>query len=411
MTWDVVIAGAGPAGTVAATILARAGVRVLIIDRARFPRDKLCGDSLNPGTLAVLHRHNLAGWIEQHGRPLDGMLVCGHAGARVAGRYPRALCGRTIRRRELDQWLLGEAIRAGAQFEPCVTVRSAVFGTGSKTDGADRVVGIRIDSETRKHVFVPSRVTIAADGRRSTLTFGLGLAAHPGHPRRWAIGAYFDGVADISQYGEMHVRPGEYIGVAPMPNTLANVCAVGTRATLTQLSTPAKALLTAICRDEGLRGRFDGARLASRPVILGPLAVDTRAAGMPGLLLAGDAAGFIDPITGDGLRFAIRGAELAAEVALEMLNTGSPHGHVTLAQRRRKAFRGKWLFNRALRRLVDSPAALHGASVAASIAPAAIQGLVAIAGDCGTLNGNLHGTYCDDCGHVDGRASAHSHAR
>ena len=53
---DVLIAGAGPAGAMAATVLARAGVRVLVLDRARFPRDKLCGDTLNPGALAILSR-------------------------------------------------------------------------------------------------------------------------------------------------------------------------------------------------------------------------------------------------------------------------------------------------------------------------------------------------------------------
>ena len=57
---DVLIAGAGPAGTIAATILARAGTRVMVVDRARFPRDKLCGDTLNPGALAVLQRLGLA---------------------------------------------------------------------------------------------------------------------------------------------------------------------------------------------------------------------------------------------------------------------------------------------------------------------------------------------------------------
>ncbi|HEY7446249.1 MAG TPA: FAD-dependent monooxygenase, partial [Vicinamibacterales bacterium] len=62
--WDVLIAGAGPAGSIAATLLARAGARVLLLDRARFPRDKLCGDSLNPGTLALLRRLNVSAWID-----------------------------------------------------------------------------------------------------------------------------------------------------------------------------------------------------------------------------------------------------------------------------------------------------------------------------------------------------------
>src|SRR5688500_1721758 len=67
--WDVVIAGAGPAGSITATLLARAGARVLLLDRARFPREKLCGDTVNPGTVARLRALSLAGWIETHGLP------------------------------------------------------------------------------------------------------------------------------------------------------------------------------------------------------------------------------------------------------------------------------------------------------------------------------------------------------
>src|SRR5436309_10108606 len=115
--WDAVIAGAGPAGALAATILARSGARVLVVDRARFPRDKLCGDSLNPGTINLLRRLNLSSWIETHGLPIEGMRLSGPAGGRAEGRYPRGLLGRTAMRRDFDQWLIGEAVRAGAQFD------------------------------------------------------------------------------------------------------------------------------------------------------------------------------------------------------------------------------------------------------------------------------------------------------
>src|SRR6185503_16886808 len=87
-----------------------------------------------------------------------------------------------------------------------------------------------------------ARVTIAADGRRSTIAFGLGLARHPDQPRRWAIGGYFEGVRHVSDttqtgpvsdtcltpsvMGEMHVRRGRYIGVAPVPGGVTNVCLV-----------------------------------------------------------------------------------------------------------------------------------------------------------------------------------------
>ncbi len=409
VTWDVLIAGAGPAGTVAATILARAGARVLVVDRARFPRDKLCGDSINPGALSILRRWNLASSIERHGVPVDGMLVCGEAGVQIAAPYPKPLQGRTVIRRDLDYWLLEEAIRAGAQFEERVTVVRALMHPERKCMDGERVGGVVIKSRSGGEVPIRARVTIAADGRRSTLAFGLRLSTQPNWPRRWAVGAYFEGVSGNSSMGEMHIRPGSYVGVAPLPNGLTNICAVGTPATLTYLDDPKRALRNAIDREAALRDRLAGARLATRPIVLGPLAVDTRSAGVAGLLLAGDAAGFIDPITGDGLRFAVKGAELAAEAALKTLALDDPQMHLALARRRRSTFASKWRFNRTLRRLVDSRAALRAGTLVATLAPSSIRALVAMAGDCATLDrSSLNGS---DRWDVDCRASESPYAR
>src|SRR5262245_56569640 len=102
---DVLVVGAGPAGAIAGLALARAGARVRIIDRAAFPRDKLCGDTVNPGTLAALRRLGVSAEIEARGLPVDGMLVTGED-AGIVGRYPRGLLGRAIVRRDLDGCLL-----------------------------------------------------------------------------------------------------------------------------------------------------------------------------------------------------------------------------------------------------------------------------------------------------------------
>jgi menaquinone-9 beta-reductase len=405
--WDVVIAGAGPAGTVAATILARAGARVLIVDRARFPRDKLCGDSINPGTLALLRRLNLADPVERYGFPLEGMRVCGPSGIQVRAVYPRSLLGRTVMRCELDKWLLDEAIRAGAQFADGVSVRRPLLHTQPRGSGCC-VRGIVVSSPVRGEVPLEARVTIAADGRRSALAFALKLASHPHRPRRWAVGAYFESVAGSPMMGEMHIRPGEYVGLAPLPRGLTNICVVGTPDRLAYLDDPLRVLRAAIDGNRALRERFENVRPVTRPVVLGPLAVDTRAAGAPGLLLAGDAAGFVDPMTGDGLRFAVRGAELAAEAALEVLETGRLEAYLTLAKRRRAVFGSKWRFNRALRHVVDSRAAVRLAALGASIAPAYVRMLVAIAGDCSTLNGRS--SNGSDRSDVNRSASAHPHA-
>jgi flavin-dependent dehydrogenase len=108
--------------------------------------------------------------------------------------------------------------------------------------------------------------------------------------------------------------------------------------------------------------------------------VDCRSAGCPGLLLAGDAAGFIDPMTGDGLRFAIRGGELAAEAALRELSNGVA-ACASLQVERAKEFAMKWRMNRGLRALVASPRALNVASQVSRGWKAPIRMLVRLAGD------------------------------
>ena len=131
-----------------------------------------------------------------------------------------------------------------------------------------------------------------------------------------------------------------------------------------------------------LRDRFAGAQLLQRPVVLGPLAVDVQPPAVDGLLLAGDAAGFVDPITGDGLRFAVRGGELAAIAALEALEHGWAGVHARLAARRRREFQAKQRFNRTLRALVGSPRGVGAAAFGARLLPGIFRNIIRKAGDC-----------------------------
>ena len=427
MTSDVVIVGAGPAGTSAGIVLARAGARVRILDRAAFPRDKLCGDTINPGALARLRALGVAGAIESRGLRVVGMRVTGASGIAVEGRYSEGLFGCAIRRRDLDQVLLEEAVRAGCQFDPGVAVRGVVI----RESGGRRIVtGVLIGGGRRGHeASISAPVIIAADGRHSTIAFGLGLAQHPASPRRWAIGAYFGDlvpercrssagavpescqsnvdirvtgagvvpescrsrvgvvsespVGESPVVGEMHIRAGRYIGVAPVPGGLTNVCLVRPSGPADpELADPTALLRRELARDPLLADRAAAARLVAPPSVLGPLAVDVAPAAISGLLLAGDAGGFIDPMTGDGLRFAIHGGELAAAAALDALAGGWAGVHARLRARRARAFAGKWRFNRALRAIVSSPRAIDAAMLGSRIAPAIMRAVIARAGDC-----------------------------
>ena len=375
--FDVIVCGAGPAGSVAATLLARGGARVLVVDRARFPRDKLCGDTINPGTVAALRRLQLASRFESRALDVHGMIVTGERDVRVCGDYGDGAHGLALSRRDLDQALLEEAIAAGARVEEGVLVRAPLVDpTGGRV-----VRGIVVAGRDGRDVRIPSPLVIAADGRRSRLALALKLARQPAAPRRWAIGAYFDGVLGLTSYGEMHVRRGRYIGIAPLPGGVANVCLV--TADRGGLKDPLAVLRAALASDAQIAERMADAGMIAPPIVLGPLALDASAAGVPGLLLAGDAAGFIDPITGDGLRFAVVGAELAAHVALGRCARRLRTPHRTLARLRRRQFAAKWRFNRTLRRLVGSPRALEAAGFAAATAPALLRRTIAFAGVVG----------------------------
>jgi len=375
---DVIVVGAGPAGSIAAMLLARAGARVRLIDRETFPRAKLCGDTVNPGTLAILRRLRASAGVEERGLRIDGMVVTGERGIAIEGRYPHGLHGRALLRRELDWQLLQQAVDAGAMFEPGVAVRGPLV----EANGTRRVTGVVLDGR-RAERRLTARVTIAADGRPSTTAFGLGLARHPARPRRWAVGAYYQNVAGSTTFGEMHVRRGRYIGVAPLPGGLTNVCLVQpSQPADASLRDPAGLLRDVLAHDLLLCERFASARAIAAPVVLGPLAVDHVDASLDGLLLAGDASGFVDPMTGDGLRFAVRGAELAADAALAALKHGWSGIHQQLGAARRREFAGKWRFNRALRALVASPRAIEAAAFGARLAPAVMRAVIARAGDC-----------------------------
>ncbi len=374
---DALVAGAGPAGAIAALVLARAGARVLIIDRDEFPRDKLCGDTLNPGAVALLASLNLTGGPLASAKRLTGMRVTGpHSG--VAAGYANGAAALALTRRDLDAWLLDEAIRAGARFESGLVARRAL------TDGSDGVPSVRglvltKRSDPASELRLPGLLTIAADGRRSVVARSLGLVSNRTIPRRWAFGAYASGVAGMSDMGEMHIRSGRYIGLAPVAGDVTNVCVVTGPAPDGRL--PIDIIRRALDREPALRSRFTDAAFHDRVRVLGPLAVDVKTAGACGLLLAGDAAGFIDPMTGDGLHIAMTGAVLAATEAVQTLEHGDFAGAATrLAARRREALGSKMRFNRTLRWLVDSASAMRVADAGAIVAPAAIRAAIRYAG-------------------------------
>jgi flavin-dependent dehydrogenase len=302
------------------------------------------------------------------------MLVSGD-GVRVAGAYDDGQGGIAISRRILDERLVSAAAAAGVRVEEGVLVQRPLTDVHG---GA--VLGLELSTADGNVEQRHAAITIAADGRTSRVARMTSLARTAARPRRWAVGAIFEGVTGLTKFGEMHVREDRYVGIAPLPGGLANACVVtADRDALRDQDL----LLRSLRRERDIADRFKDARMVSGVTILGPLAIETTAAGMPGLLLAGDAAGFIDPMTGDGLRFAFRGGELAAHESLRALEAGWNGAHVRLLAARRREFGAKWRFNRSLRALASSPAAVRAAGLFATISPAALRHVIRYAGDAG----------------------------
>jgi flavin-dependent dehydrogenase len=376
---DVLVAGAGPAGSLAALLLTRAGARVTMVERARFPRPKLCGDTLNPGAVAILSRHLDIAPLAGQALPIRGMLLTGPGPTSVRGRYGAGERGLAVMRETLDHWLVETAVAAGARLVEETTVTEPIV----EPDGI--VIGARTRDRHGTAREYCARMTIGADGRRSRLAAAQGMTRLARRPRRWAIGAYFDGVDGLSDLGEMHVRAGHYLGVAPSPTGSANACLVQPLAAGDRWPRPEDLLASRLSRDVLLAPRFRRARRVTAVHVLGPMAIDPVRSACPGLLLAGDASGFVDPMTGDGIRLALSGAELAARTALAVLNgRRSPTDAAADFNREcRRLLAPKRRFNRALRALVSSSGAIGVSATAAGWCPAAFTALIRHAGDCG----------------------------
>ena len=374
---DVIIAGAGPAGALSAYLLASRGARVTVVDRCRFPRPKLCGDTVNPGALALLDGHLPLRSLLAAGRPIDGMLLTGPGGVRVHGRYGRQRQGLAIAREVFDAWLLEAAVRAGARFREATTVVGAVLADEGGVGGVEVRAGGR--GETLR-----ARMTIGAEGRRSLLARTLGGGRLATRPRRWAVGQYFDEVEGLGAAGEMHVREGYYLGVSPAGDGRANACLVAPAGVPGgSWADPARLLADRLAADALLSTRFARARANGPARVMGPLAVQASHPGGPGVLLAGDAVGFVDPMTGDGIHLALQTAEEAVRViGLVLEGQVTPRdAHAAYARAVARRLGRKRQFNRVLRGLVDSPRAVRAAAVAARLCPPAFEAVIRYAGD------------------------------
>lgn len=366
---DVIVVGGGPAGASTAFALVRAGANVLVVDRERFPRDKACAEYLSPQASRVLNDMGVLARIEERGPShLAGMIVRAPSGRQLRGDFAARHGyhgfrdrGLAMRRRVLDLMLLDAARGAGAR----VTEQTRV--TDILRDGRGRVRGVLVSSGGGAREIVAPLV-VGADGLRSVVGRRLGLIRSGRFPRRIALVSHWRGIADVGEYGEMHVERDGYVGLAQVDDGLVNVAIVIPASRASAIGGDRAQYVSAwLERRPHLAARFTRAVRVSPVVATGPFNVRARRAWAPGALLVGDAADFFDPFTGEGIYAALRGGELAAVAALHALEHPASDDALRDYERARRAeFRGKWRVERLVGAAVAFPALIERAASALS---------------------------------------------
>lgn len=386
---QVVVVGGGPAGSSAAYFMARAGLDVMILDRARFPRDKPCSEYMSPQASRILEEMGALNAVESSGAAqLAGMRVHAPNGATIHGEFladhgyrgyrDRGLA---VRRTVLDAILLERAREAGARVVEGVRVIDVLH------DPSGRVTGVKTSCADAGNRFAD--IVIGADGLRSVVGRRLGLIRSSRWPRRIALVTHYRNVRGVHRFGEMHVDRDGYLGIADVGNGLTNVAVVVPVSRAAEIAADRTEFFESwIAERPRIAELFTTAERVDPVRATGPFASAARRAWTPGTALVGDAADFFDPFTGEGIYTALRGGELLAGHVVQSMadrRNGAPSAGDAAIRAydaaRRAEFSGKWRVERLVGAAIAFPTLINRAANVLSRRRDMADLLVGVVGD------------------------------
>jgi geranylgeranyl reductase family protein len=328
--FDVAIVGGGPAGSSCAAFCAMAGLRVLVLEREKFPREKVCGDCLNPSCWSVFERLGVSQRVRDlpHAR-LDSVEFIAIDGHTVSVELPtNDYYELTLKRSLLDNLLLRRAHELGAEVRDESTVVSLAHNGGWRI-------------ETAGHETFSAEVLIGADGRNSTVARLRNLLPKA-RRERVALQAHIPLPRNFGRRVVLQFLREGYSGQAPVNQSELNLCLVGTPPTMAQLRLWAEHHFE-IAADQSWR-------------TITPLTRSPVACAHENLLFVGDAARVVEPFTGEGIYYAMRSGELAATATMRLVRG---ENRITALREFTRAcsdlYRGRLWINRLARAAVLRP--------------------------------------------------------